>query len=63
MRFKEKYLLDFSIESNSLKTIEFESTFDAERAAITLWKLFNDEIQLLQIRIRFDKFEEEEEND
>lgn len=62
MRFKEKYLLDFSTERNSLKTIEFESTFDAERAAITLWNLFNDEIQLLQIRTRFDKSEEEEEN-
>lgn len=63
MNCKEKYLLDFSIERNSMKTIEFETEYDAERVAKALWKLFSNEIQLLQVRTRFDKLDEETENE
>lgn len=55
MNYKEIYLLDFSMERNSLKTIEFQTEYDAERVAKALWKLFNADIQLLQIRTKFER--------
>lgn len=60
MNYKETYLLDFSMERNSLKTIEFETDYDAERVAKALWKLFAENIQLLQVRTKFERFEEDD---
>lgn len=58
--FKKIYLVELSFNYNDLRVVEFEDDFDAKVAAETLSKFFHPgEIQLLQIRIRYDKNEED----
>ena len=57
--FKKTYLVDFSINTNDLRTAKYEDDYDAKLAANTLSNFFHPgEIKLLQIRIRYDKNEE-----
>ena len=60
--FKKTYLVDFSINITELRTVEYENDYDASLAANTLSKFFHPgEISLLQIRIRYDKIEDDDE--
>lgn len=60
--FKKTYLVDFSINMNDLRTCEYQDDYDARLAANTLSKFFRPgEIKLLQIRIRYDKIEDDDE--
>ena len=61
-KFKETFLVDYSSKPNKLITCEFTTLESAEFVAHYVCKLVPAEvIQLLQIRIRYDKYEEEDE--
>lgn len=60
--FRETYLVDFATTTNDLRTVKFETQYDAERVAAALSKFFHPgEIELLQVRVLYDKFEEDDE--
>ena len=60
--FKKTYLVDFSLDMTDVRTVEYQDDYDANLAANTLSKFFHPgEINLLQIRIRYDKIEDDDE--
>ena len=61
-KFKETFLVDYSCKPNKLTTREFSTLEAAEFVAHNVCELVPpEEIQLLQIRIRYDKYEEDDE--
>lgn len=61
MDYKVIYLVDFALNANDLRTLKFDSEYAASGYAQNLARTFTrDEYHLLQVRIRYDKAEEEE---
>lgn len=59
--FKKTYLVDFSFNAGDLRTANFDEEYEAKQAveAISIFFL-PEEINLLQMRIRYDKPEDDE---
>lgn len=60
--FKKTYFVDFQLNMTKMRTVKFKDEYDAKSAADTLIKFYRPgEINFLQIRIVYDKIEEENE--